>query len=315
VIEHGPEVVDSRTETPILAPPMDARAPVRCLNCGTAMSGRFCSECGQGTTDPDPTLREYLREVAAEFLLWDGKLFTTFRLLLARPGELTREFLAGRRVRFISPLRLYLTCSVLYFFLRAIAPESVVIVRAGPAVNTRVSGFVVQEQSEGDALVQLDRMARSEKPVSRLVGQHFGNALRHSGEFAAAVRENTPRMMFVLVPLFAALAAMIFRNRRMHYPQHLTFALHAHAFLFLALIPTLVPRIVKGRPYEAPVSALAVAGSFIAIGVYLVLAIRQVYGGTTRGALVRGAILASAYFCAFTIALLATVALVMAAKF
>jgi hypothetical protein len=122
-------------------------------------------------------------------------------------------------------------------------------------------------------------------------------------------------MMFVLVPLFAALAAIIFRKRRMHYPQHLTFALHAHAFLFLALIPTLVPRVVKGRPYEGAVSAIAVAGSFLAIGTHLVLAIRRVYGGTMRGTLVRGAVLAGAYFSAFTIALLVSVAIVMAIRF
>jgi hypothetical protein len=314
VIERSAQAVDTRTEAPNLAPPVDESAPLRCLNCDASMTGRFCAVCGQATTDPDPTLREYLHDLAAEFLLWDGKLFSTFRLLVTKPGELTRDYFAGRRVRFIAPLRLYLTCSVVYFFLRALTPESAVIVRTGGAGNT-LAGGVVQVQGEGDALSELDRMGRSEKPFSRLVGRHLGNALRHDGEFTAAVRENTPKMMFVLVPLFAALAAIIFRKRRMHYPQHLTFALHAHAFLFLALIPTLVPRVVKGRPYEGAVSAIAVAGSFLAIGTHLVLAIRRVYGGTMRGTLVRGAVLAGAYFSAFTIALLVTVAIVMAIRF
>jgi hypothetical protein len=315
VIERGAELVDSRTEAPILAPMMDVGVPVRCLNCDAAMAGRFCALCGQGATDPDPTLREYLREVAAEFLLWDGKLFATFRLLVAKPGELTREFLAGRRVRFISPLRLYLTCSIVYFFLRAIAPEPVVIVRAGPAVDTQVGGVVVKEQGEGEALVQLDRLARSKSPMKRAFGRRVGNALRHLPEFAAAMRENRPRMMFVLVPFFAALVGFIYRTRRMNYPQHLAFALHAHAFLFLALIPTLVPQIVKGRSYAAPLSAIAVGSSFIAIAVHLVLAIRRVYGGTVLGTLARSAVLAGVYFVAFTIALVVTVGIVMVMRF
>lgn len=279
------------------------------------MAGRYCLSCGQPVTDPDPTLREYLHEVAAEFFLWDGKLFTTFRLLLTKPGELTREFLAGRRVRYISPLRLYLTCSVVYFFLRAIAPEPVVVVRTGDAVKTQMGGVVFQEKNEGDALVQFDRMARSRTPWKRQVGRRLGNALRHIPQFVGAMRENTPRMMFVLVPFFAALVALIFRKRGMHYPQHLTFALHAHAFLFLALIPTLVPRIVEGKSYEAPASVIAVAGSFLAIAAHLVLAIRRVYGGTMVGTLVRSVVLAGVYFAAFTVALLVTVAIVMVARF
>jgi hypothetical protein len=122
-------------------------------------------------------------------------------------------------------------------------------------------------------------------------------------------------MMFVLVPLFAALIALVFRSRRMHYPKHLTFALHAHAFLFLALIPTLVPRIAPKAPIGAALSAIAVIVSFSAIAVHLVLAIRRVYGGTLGSIIARGALLAAAYFACFTIALLTTVAIVMALQF
>ena len=118
-------------------------------------------------------------------------------------------------------------------------------------------------------------------------------------------------MMFVLVPLFAALAALIFRGRRMHYPKHLTFALHSHAFLFLALIPTLVPRITT----NSVVSAIAVAGSFLAIAIYLVLAVRRVYGGTALGVIARSAALTAIYFVAFAVTLVLTAAIVMAVRF
>jgi hypothetical protein len=283
-----------------------------CLNCGTLLEQHYCPACGQAAIAPDPTLGEFLHEMAQEFLRWDGKLFTTFRLLVTRPGELTREYLAGRRVGYLSPLRLYLTCSVLYFFLRALAPDPPVVVQTGGGVKTQVGGIVLEEQEEGQTLAILDRMARTgSSPFERAFGQRVGNALRHRVEFAAAMRENTPRMMFVLVPLFAALAALVFRNRRMRYPKHLTFALHAHAFLFLALIPTLVPRLTR----NGAVSTLAVAACFLGIGLYLVLAIRRVYGGTIAGALGRGAVLALAYLMVFLVALLTTVAIVMAVRF
>jgi len=313
--EQGGRLVDSPAETAVFAPP-EQGVPERCLNCDSPLVRQYCPVCGQAVSDPDPTLREFLHELAAELFLWDGKLFSTFRLLIAKPGELTREYLAGHRVRYIAPLKLYLTCSVVFFLLRAIVPEPTVVVRTGGVMNTQIGGVVLQEDEEGQAARALDSLANvGASPIGRAVGRRFANALRHQKEFTAAVRDNTPRMMFVLVPLFAALSALVFRNRRMHYPKHLTFALHEHAFLFVALIPTLVPRIAPQSPIGGAVSAIAVIVSFAAIAVHLVLAIRRVYGGTLGGVVARSALLAAIYFVCFSVALLATVAIVMAVQF
>src|SRR5439155_1449639 len=51
-----------------------------------------------------------------EFLNWDSKFFTTISLLILKPWRLTNEFLAGKRVRYVNPLRLYLLASILFFF-------------------------------------------------------------------------------------------------------------------------------------------------------------------------------------------------------
>ena len=314
--ERTGRVADARTELSPLEPLLETPTPLRRLNCDSPMAQQYCPVCGQAATDPDPTLREFLHELAAEFLLWDGKLLTTFRLLVAKPGELTREYLSGHRVPYISPLKLYLTCSVVFFLLRAMLPDPAVVVRTGGVVKTQIGGVVLEEQKEGESVAELDRLARSgASPLERQFGRRMGNALRHKEAFGDAMRENTPRMMFVLVPLFAALTALIFRSRRMHYPKHLTFALHAHAFLFLALIPTLLPRVLPRTNIGSVVSAIAVLASFGAIATYLVIALRRVYGGTLRGAIARSALLAGFYFALFTIALLTTVAIVMAVQF
>jgi hypothetical protein len=313
--ERGGRVVDSPAEAAVLAPPEEL-TPARCLNCDSPLAQRYCPVCGQAVKDPDPTLRDYLHELASEFFLWDGKLLTTFRLLVAKPGELTREYLAGHRVRFITPLRLYLTCSVVYFLLRAIVPEPTVVVRSGGVVTTQIGGLAVREDEAGQAARAMDSLATvGSSPVGRMVSRRIANVLRHQKEFVAAMRANTPRMMFVLVPLFAALTALVFRGRRMHYPKHLTFALHAHAFLFLALVPSLVPRIAPKSAAGTALSAAAVLVSFGAIAVHLVLAIRRVYGGTLAGVVARSTLLAAAYFACFTVALLTTVAIVMAVQF
>ena len=57
-----------------------------------------------------------LVDVLDEFLNWDSKFFATIALLLAKPWRLANEFLAGHRVRYVHPLRLYLLASILFFF-------------------------------------------------------------------------------------------------------------------------------------------------------------------------------------------------------
>jgi len=294
----SPHAADASTA---MRPP-DAGTPGVCLNCGEPVSQRYCPACGQGVIDPNPTLGEFVHEAAGEFLHWDGKLAETFRLLCTKPGALTREYLAGRRARYLSPLRLYLTCSVIFFALKALAPDPPIVVRAG---KSQVGMVTIQEDTVGATLQAIDKMSKSRSSTDRVAGRVLGNALRHGDQTAASLRQSIPNVVFVLVPIFAGLAALVFRRCRMRYPQHLAFALHTHAFLFLALIPTLAPRVI----HNVAVDALAVVLSFGSIAVYSVLAIRRVYGGSLSGAIVRSGALAAIYFAVFTVAMLLTFAI------
>jgi len=95
-----------------------------CLNCGTALAGRWCSDCGQKAAHARPTLHELVHEAAHEIAHFDGKIVRTAWLLLAKPGALTREFLEGKRVRYVTPLRIYLLASLLFFGLLSLLPAS-----------------------------------------------------------------------------------------------------------------------------------------------------------------------------------------------
>lgn len=237
--EAGRTTAPQSTDAAGYTPP-DLPASNSCLNCGADVQRRYCPECGQRSRHPDPTLREFVQELAAEVLNWDGKLFTTFTTLFTKPGRLTQEYLAGRRVSFISPLRLYLTCSVLYFFVAAVVPDHQPEPKQGGSVQTQLGPLSLQASDSAALARYLDSTSRSGDPTKRAWGSHFRNALGRSGELTAAMKEALPKMMFVLVPFFAALVALVFRQRRMRYPQHLVFALHVHAFLFAALLlPTL----------------------------------------------------------------------------
>ncbi len=93
-----------------------------CPNCGAPPGDRYCGHCGQRVAELRPTLHELLHEAFHEFSHVDGKALRTVGLLLFRPGRLTREFVEGKRARSITPIRLYLLASVLFFGLIALQP-------------------------------------------------------------------------------------------------------------------------------------------------------------------------------------------------
>jgi len=74
-------------------------ALVECPNCGRPLDGAFCATCGQKVRSLNPTLHDLLLDLTHELLHVDGKIFQSVRLLLMRPGFLTREYFEGRGYR------------------------------------------------------------------------------------------------------------------------------------------------------------------------------------------------------------------------
>src|SRR5437016_4456687 len=87
-----------------------------CENCGAQLDGHWCGQCGQAAVDYRRSFRHVVVDVLDSFLNWDSKFFTTIALLIVKPWRLTNEFLAGKRVRYVHPLRLYLLASILFFY-------------------------------------------------------------------------------------------------------------------------------------------------------------------------------------------------------
>jgi hypothetical protein len=85
----------------------------RCANCGTPVPLAFCPACGQPRSTDPPTVAEFVAEAVRHVLSLESKGWRTVRALLFRPGALTAEYLAGRRVPYVEPLRLFLWISVL----------------------------------------------------------------------------------------------------------------------------------------------------------------------------------------------------------
>ena len=86
-------------------------APHRCRNCGAEATGNYCPACGQETDVALPPAGTFLREAAGRYVSLDSRLLRSLHALLFRPAFLTREYLVGRRRRYVRPARLLMPCS------------------------------------------------------------------------------------------------------------------------------------------------------------------------------------------------------------
>src|SRR5690606_37264593 len=100
--------------------------------------GPFCGQCGQADTALDVPFRRIVGELLAELFNADSRAWRTARTLLLRPGLLTAAYNAGRRARYLPPLRVYMLSSLLVFFV--VATRGVRAERAAGPRSARTCG-------------------------------------------------------------------------------------------------------------------------------------------------------------------------------
>jgi hypothetical protein len=281
-----------------------------CLNCGAPLNGPFCAQCGQRDVPPYPSVRELVVDAFWELSGWDGRFASTVRALVTKPGRLTLDFLEGRRARYISPLRLYLMASLIYFVVAAAAPDlknangetANLSARVAPPKGTkaeRVANATSSALANQEAISPADRdsiMAAVSKapPIMR---PFFQKALLDPKGLKRSLREAMPKMLFALLPVFAAIVAVFFRKRK--YPEHLYFAIHLHAFVFVALTVAALFKFTHITALATWTGTLAL----LSVPLYATLAFRKTYGGSIAVTLVKqvgiGAIYSTISLAAF----------------
>jgi hypothetical protein len=293
------------TDTPSAVPAPQQPAASACRNCGATASGTYCSNCGQETSLALPTVRALLREAAGRYVALDGRMWRTLIGLIFRPGFLTREYFVGRRRRYIRPARLFLVLSIALFALLRFAGEPPMLIDQDLTQAERDE--IAKESVDASEHVGLSIDPDLKLRMSVAAGTWFDPVRRRAELFNRLPRQEKadqifggvlrygPYAMFVLLPLLALLAKLVYLGRTRRYPArprryaaHLVFGAHSHAFLFLvvALIALL------------PVGALRAALVVWAI-VYLLWSMKTVYGGRWSGVLARALVILFAYSVVF----------------
>lgn len=132
---------------------MTDRSPAtrHCLNCGAELGGQYCGQCGQRATSRLISLWELIRDAFGDLFELDSRLWRTLVPLLARPGRLTRDYLEGRRARYMPPFRMYLVLSVVFFVVAFFDPQSDFEIFFEPSEEAVPAEISADEQERLDA--------------------------------------------------------------------------------------------------------------------------------------------------------------------
>lgn len=88
-----------------------------CLNCGTIVHGKYCHKCGQENVVPKETFWHMVTHMFYDITHFDSNFFHTVHHLVLKPGFLSKEYMAGKRARYLHPIKMYVFTSAIFFLL------------------------------------------------------------------------------------------------------------------------------------------------------------------------------------------------------
>lgn len=265
-----------------------------CPNCGAELIGDYCFRCGQKRLPEDHlSMRHFLQEAVVHVGDFEHtKIFRSMRALLFRPGLLTNEYIAARRVDWISPLKAFVTMFAITFFL--------------------YSAFKSVAVYDVTTLLDMDPRGTLRKVIERL-----GERRQLSFDaFIAAANANWRTYMslsqFIYPPLFAVFLMMFYRRQRRYFVEHLVFSTHYQTFALLAVVLAWPLYLFTGLAMSGSAAVLAVVMTALMIG-YLVVALRNVYRQSWLVSSVKGLFLYAGYYLIYVVMTYGTLALAIAA--
>lgn len=230
---------------------MKERSNNTCANCGTVLRGEFCSACGQKRfVESDRRFGNLAQQFVESATDLDGRLWGTLRALLFQPGLLSRDYMDGKRVRWMSPIALFLLVNLVYFF-------SALQSDFATPFSWEVPGEIKLELRDDVSPEDAARLLEDSGPfhsivtvelIQRRIEERNAAALAESNgtrgygyrdyqqEYDAAVPEVSKALAILHVPLLALALMLLFRKKQRYYAEHFVVALHLIAFYMAAIL-------------------------------------------------------------------------------
>jgi hypothetical protein len=315
-------------ETALPAAHADATPPA-CQNCGKPLLGPHCYHCGQPVDGLVRHFSSILGDFADSVLNIDARVFRTLWPLFAKPGYLSREYFAGRRVRYVSPVRLFVFLSIITFFIAQLVltfgDDSV---RFGKGDDVAATTAAAANPDEDDDETNISFNGRKwdakSNPVAMAWLPDFANdwlntQIGHGVENLAELKQHPerfkeafvgaiPSTLFVLLPIFALMLKVLYLFKRRLYMEHLIVALHSHAFLCLALLLVFgLDTLGDAAPALAGASGLLEKLVVLWMPLYLLLMQKRVYAQGWAMTVLKYGVLGMSYMFLLSLGMAATV--------
>ncbi len=310
------------------------RAEKDCLNCGNAVEENFCPKCGQENIIVKEDAFKMVTHAIADYFHFEHKFFGTIIPLLFKPGQLTKQYVAGKRASFIHPIRLYIFISII-FFISILGGVKIKDEKKSTKTTSnkeqkdsitkiktleKVMSYVPAEKRDSILKIEKKRILKAESDTTnwnpyqgggviwdtkaKTVAEYEKDQLllpknKRDGfikhylqkkniefksypnpkeKFSEDLMRNIPKMMFVLLPLFALLLKLVYITKKKYYFEHLIYSFHLHSAIFLSVLLTMLFKWLFGFVYDiGGWLSLALIGYIIW---YIYRSLRTFYGST-----------------------------------
>ncbi|MGQ4277141.1 DUF3667 domain-containing protein [Pseudidiomarina sp. E22-M8] len=246
----------------------------RCKNCDSELLGEFCHVCGQQDRHYIRSVFAVLGDLMGEISHWDSRFYRTLVSLFSRPGFLTQEFVRGRHASYVPPLRLYFFISLISFLVLT----SLINFDDIQATNSELTP--AEQQQLEQALTEAEQQLNREDLVDHVkTPSEILKNVTVSLPFATDAQQQqieeriielskepkllikrlvslAPQMMLLMLPFWALFLKFIYAFSGRYYLEHLSAALHTHAFLLLALM--LLTILSKGSAWATDLTGLPI---------------------------------------------------------
>ncbi|CAN5413935.1 hypothetical protein BH11BAC2_BH11BAC2_03930 [soil metagenome] len=243
----------------------------RCPNCSAVLSGKYCSVCGEKKfSHHDLSLAHFLEEALDLFTHFDTRFFRSFKTVLVKPGEMTVDFLHGKRQPYMKPLQFFLIVNVIYFL----------VIASGFGFNTFTTPLKIhlgQHHFYRDwAKAKVDHQLA----VKKITYEAYEEAFDHKTNLLSK------SLIIVFIPVYALLFQFFFIHKKRYFTEHIITATHFMTF-FMLLLMLIVPLFVLIfsliKRVFPELGAYIMSDNFISIiitiivGMYLFRMFRRVY--------------------------------------
>lgn len=269
-----------------------------CQNCGNHVEERFCGKCGQENIETRQSFGHLVRHFLEDLTHYEGSFWRTLKYLMFRPGYLAIAYLAGKRVSYLPPVRLYIFVSFVAFSISYLLPEDPgnykypdkkksELKKEKPAESGIGMGNdrIFYAASRFHSIAQYDSAQRTLPESLRETGLSRWSSEKQvelgkvdpdvlEDKFVESFTHNFPKALFAYMPLFALVLWLFHSRKKWMFFDHAIFTLYYFSFLLITftLMNILSSFFSSSAVFDYEINAsLFVALLFLAFLLYIIL--------------------------------------------